>query len=541
MISIIIPVYNNEGTIRQTIESIRMQSYEDFEVILINDGSTDGSSGIIRDAVGSDPRFVYIEQENQGVSAARNRGLEVATGKYVTFTDGDDLLPPDALKWMHQVAAANDADTIAGIFTKVDGTFARNNSRSENIVRKGPWIQPDDPDLINTWTLCNKWLSRSIIEEHNIRFENLKHVEDGVFLYSYLQYVERIYTCPHEVYTYVKPLPYIGRTSTQNIDPALLEDANRSFSRLSELTVTYGEEFHRELIRRYIHTPWIGDYYRRLWKLDADTTDELHGIITAKLRELDEGRRNDFTADHFDLFREGSLITREEFLEAPLVAVVLTGRITEAHVSDILDGIYDQYEPSFVVVADSKFRHLTADRYDHADNLIWADTCDIYNAAGKTSAKYIVVLDRDMLFNHTTLFRMLREMERSADAEAAVMQYDNYIDGHVVKSSLSSYIQTSDAADLDYILSNKLIRNIPEVIELFNHDADGIRILKGRKYIRLNRPKMLSLETDEDILKDTGRKAPVYAYRLHSAAGRLGLHRIKSGVKRAFRAVRKNN
>ena len=193
MISIIIPVYNNADTIRRTIDSIKSQSYRDYEVILVNDGSTDDSGSVIKESIGNDPRFKYIEQENQGVSAARNRGLEEATMKYVTFTDGDDLLTQNALKWMHQVAVTNDADTITGIFRKVDGTYSYINRKSEKITLKALRINNDDLDMINTWTLCNKWLSREIIEKHHIRFEKRRHVEDGVFLYTYLQYASISY------------------------------------------------------------------------------------------------------------------------------------------------------------------------------------------------------------------------------------------------------------------------------------------------------------------------------------------------------------
>ena len=114
MISIIIPVYNNENTIRAALKSVRSQSYRDYEVIIVNDGSTDGSASIIREFSASDPRFIYAEQAHRGLAAARNMGLGYASRRFVTFMDADGVLPPHALKRMHQIAITNDADTIIG-------------------------------------------------------------------------------------------------------------------------------------------------------------------------------------------------------------------------------------------------------------------------------------------------------------------------------------------------------------------------------------------------------------------------------------------
>ena len=92
MISIIIPVYNAEDYLSECLESVRKQTYKDFEVICINDGSVDSSKEICESFASSDNRFLCITQRNQGVSAARNRGLDEARGDYVCFIDSDDVV-----------------------------------------------------------------------------------------------------------------------------------------------------------------------------------------------------------------------------------------------------------------------------------------------------------------------------------------------------------------------------------------------------------------------------------------------------------------
>jgi len=93
--SIIIPLYNKERQIARTLDSVLAQSVADFEVIVVDDGSKDGSAEIVKGY--SDPRIRYIKKENGGVSSARNRGIQEARGEWILFLDGDDRLMQDAL------------------------------------------------------------------------------------------------------------------------------------------------------------------------------------------------------------------------------------------------------------------------------------------------------------------------------------------------------------------------------------------------------------------------------------------------------------
>lgn len=113
MISIILPVYNGSEFLKPALDSVRSQIHSDFECICIDDGSSDDSRAIIRSVADEDSRFRLIAQENQGVAAARNRGIEEACGDFITFLDQDDALAPDALRRMLAVAKDTGCEVVA--------------------------------------------------------------------------------------------------------------------------------------------------------------------------------------------------------------------------------------------------------------------------------------------------------------------------------------------------------------------------------------------------------------------------------------------
>ena len=94
-VSVIVPVYNNEKYVETCIRSICQQTYQNLEILVINDGSTDGSRQILERMAEKDKRIRLTHQENAGVSAARNKGIELADGEYLTFVDGDDYVSAD--------------------------------------------------------------------------------------------------------------------------------------------------------------------------------------------------------------------------------------------------------------------------------------------------------------------------------------------------------------------------------------------------------------------------------------------------------------
>lgn len=106
MISVVVPTYNHGALLLETLDSVFAQTFEDYELIVVNDGSPDDTAELLRPLVETD-RIVYLEQQNAGVAAARNRGLQAARGEYIAFLDDDDLWPVDKLAWQARVLDTN--------------------------------------------------------------------------------------------------------------------------------------------------------------------------------------------------------------------------------------------------------------------------------------------------------------------------------------------------------------------------------------------------------------------------------------------------
>lgn len=113
MISVIIPVYNVESYLKRCLDSVINQSYQDLEIILIDDGSTDNSSKICDEYASNDPRVIVIHKQNAGQAAARNDGINIAKGEYIAFVDSDDWIELDMYELLMQAIIDTKADIVA--------------------------------------------------------------------------------------------------------------------------------------------------------------------------------------------------------------------------------------------------------------------------------------------------------------------------------------------------------------------------------------------------------------------------------------------
>ena len=202
LISIIVPVYNREKQIWYCLRSIQLQRLEDFEAIIIDDGSTDSTASICQDFCKKDKRFNYVYQSNSGVSAARNRGILVAKGEWITFVDSDDALLNTHLSVLCDYNITKDCLVIVSQDRgKWDGNefIPWNPQNNESIISISGLKESVDylfgdfqPYQNQIYAVWNKFFRRNIIE-NGIKFnENLSLGEDQVFVMDYLEHIHSL-------------------------------------------------------------------------------------------------------------------------------------------------------------------------------------------------------------------------------------------------------------------------------------------------------------------------------------------------------------
>lgn len=206
-VSIIVPVYNGEKSIRRCAESILNQDYPELELILVDDGSRDGSWETLQALAAADGRVKAVHKENGGVSSARNRALAEAEGAYVQFADADDWLPPDSVRLLVRELETTAADLAVGDFYRVvDGNVAEKGSIETSgtlTLRQYADRMMLAPADLYYGVLWNKLYRRNIIEDHGIRMdENISYSEDMIFNLEYLLHVGTVAVLKAPVYYY---------------------------------------------------------------------------------------------------------------------------------------------------------------------------------------------------------------------------------------------------------------------------------------------------------------------------------------------------
>lgn len=193
--SIIVPMYNAARYIEKCILSVEHQDFEQYECIFVNDGSTDNSEDIIKHYQTFNRRIKLVSQENHGASAARNVGIEKATGEYLIFLDADDELAPGALSLLGETLSASPNCEVAWNFVKECCTERSIVSGSEMMT----FIEQGLVPYVTPWMMTVK---RQFLLESHIFFINDLLSEDELFVFEVLTYANHVAIVPEKIYFY---------------------------------------------------------------------------------------------------------------------------------------------------------------------------------------------------------------------------------------------------------------------------------------------------------------------------------------------------
>lgn len=285
-VSIIIPVYNAEHYLEDILSDLISQTYQNIEIIIINDGSKDRSAEIIQEFARKDNRIQYILTENGGPSRARNLGLEIAQGEYIRFVDADDRLPLDSIQDMIDAIEKNtEADIVIGNYTidnqqkyftgiEIEEGLLESKEFAEQFIKRMKTFYFGVP-----W---NKLYKREIIENYQLRFnESMIWCEDVFFNIEYYSKCSKMYilNAPDGVYTYC--------TRDTGITSGI---SKKSIEEIDEI-----EALRYQYMKKYSAFYGMQDFFELEWK---------HAELLEHLIVLTRYFRNDSLRVKYEKFKE---------------------------------------------------------------------------------------------------------------------------------------------------------------------------------------------------------------------------------------------
>lgn len=252
LISVIIPVYNVEKYLDRCVSSVLEQTYKNLDIILVDDGSPDNCPKMCDEYINKDSRIKVVHKENGGLGFARNSGLDVATGKYVTFVDSDDWIEKDHIENLHRVICENSADVVIGAHTSVD--TSGNKTLQHLLLKEGvyegdritdeivlPLIGPDvdfPNDIQITSSSCMNLYSMEHIKNCNLRFISEKYAvaEDLYFNIDFFSTCKKIVSFDETGYCYFENNASISR----KYSPKRFERTLNFYKKINEQAKQYG-------------------------------------------------------------------------------------------------------------------------------------------------------------------------------------------------------------------------------------------------------------------------------------------------------------
>lgn len=416
-VSIIVPMYNVEDYVEDFCKSILNQIYSNYEVIIVDDGSTDSSAEIVKGFCKKDQRFKLYQKENGGVSSARNYGLNKADGEYVTMYDPDDTIPPKALSSLHDAIINQKVDMAMGNMVVIQNG-KKQPIKSLQEMTNCKQVRSCDPRL--AWCVQNgpRLYKNRIIIDNNLRYdESMVAGEDLFFLFAYYKCITEVATTNEVVYEY-----YIRNISRNNASLSFkliadyakhLELSNKAASQIfdnnkwniSDKELSHlRNSFLLNLNIRHMRGSLMRDY-RKMWIYSDEEVEKLIKVI-----------KNDFTdylmkvefdmelsrKNNNDLLRnEKVFLSKEEVLDSLIYTFVITRAFPKDSINLLLKSLYWQECPFFEVLVDEAVADNIDEWYLNQKNcrvIKGEDPATIKNKAVKEAkGKYIQFFEEALI------------------------------------------------------------------------------------------------------------------------------------------------
>lgn len=303
-VSVIVPVYNVAPYILKCLESLEAQTYEAYEVILINDGSADNSAALAEQFIQNKEKFRLVHQENAGVSAARNRGIAESSGEWLTFVDSDDYVEADFLSSMINAIQAHPADLCLAGYRKyheetgdIRDTVKRNFSYGT--------LRETMADLSYIHIRACLY-SASVIKENHLQFDTrIPFGEDRCFVFDYLSYARRCLVIPDTAYIYRKRA---GSATARSVRP---EKKKHLYEHVRNFWYAFED-------RDFLRAEYARNHHLAHNIMDSFLTEVINAIIAVKDDDYQRIATDDFARVLLENYNHPSAPRKQKILVALL-------------------------------------------------------------------------------------------------------------------------------------------------------------------------------------------------------------------------------
>lgn len=266
LISVIVPIYNSQKYLSECVESVLKQTYSNFELLLIDDGSTDDSLKICNSFKEKDNRIKVFHHVNQGVSYTRNRGISLSIGDYIAFVDADDMIMPEYLeKLLKAINSSNPCQKTIS-FCKFYRLLKNGNKSEyieyyENLKEGNHNIELTINDVLIGklfGSICRMLIPTCLIKSNNIIFSDCKVREDQLFLFDLISYSDKLVECDEFLYIYRYDVDSVSNRYIKN----LVADQSIYLKTFNEKLNTYklNDFLEKELFEIAVMNVWISQY-----------------------------------------------------------------------------------------------------------------------------------------------------------------------------------------------------------------------------------------------------------------------------------------
>lgn len=483
-VSVIIPTYNAEKYLTETLESVLNQTINDYEVITVNDGSKDNSLSILREYESKYDNLVVIDKENGGPSAARNAGLEIAKGDFIFFFDSDDILELDALQEMYERAVSKRADLVIAGYDIFDNYTVTPINGINDLIAADK-IEKYDELILQTFSMSNKLFRKSVIDKNNLRLPPISYSEDGVFTMSFVYNASKIVGLDKVVFHY-RRLNGEGNAITETISDSKVKDyiaAHKMIVKLAKESIlkdypkykTFKEvrkenvelaEYVNKIIYKELNI-LLRQFYAKFWSLEDETVNAIVAEVEDKLEMLDIKNVSLIADDNPDITIYNLCRDKKEMVKRAVFTTVLYG--DEENRDAFIKCVNNLAVQNFIaikIVVPQKMKEALEEAGMLYENIVFEDVDsenELFHAAlEKANTRYIVFCDAKVLYaNNAFKYIFKRFIKSNKDFLVELIYHTNFGEAQpvyinrIAQQSLDSGMEYNEKLCMDYTLANK--------------------------------------------------------------------------------------